>query len=180
VRRRPGARTNATEAALAVSAEPSERDGAQDGAQRSARLLANIRWATLVALVMLVIEFTLGAAVNLYVTVPSADHGTGLATAIGKSLTNGPGALAAHVGLGLLLTAAAILLLVLAILARHTPLVVHATIGLLAVLAAEASGATFVGRGNASASLSMAIATGIALLVYIAIVVILGSTARHR
>ena len=41
----------------------------------SARQLEGLRRASLAALVLLVVQYGIGIAVNLYVTVPKSDHG---------------------------------------------------------------------------------------------------------
>ena len=76
---------------------------------------------------MLVVQFALGIYVNLYVTVPSADHGHGF----GQAIANGPAGLTLHIVLGLLLILAALGFLVQAILARQPALIAAAALGLL-------------------------------------------------
>src|SRR5215470_7591116 len=61
--------------------------------------LAMVRRSGLGVLVILVVEFGFGMYVNLYLTVPRADHGRGLGTAI----ANGPAMLSVHAVTGLLL-----------------------------------------------------------------------------
>jgi hypothetical protein len=121
-----------------------------------------LRRAGLAAFVMLVIQFGLGSYVNLYVTVPSADHGGGL----GKILQNGPASLTLHVVLGLLLILSALGLLVQAFMARLPVIIGIAAVGLVAVVGAAFSGASFAGQGHDSSSLAMALLTGVALLCY--------------
>ncbi len=134
------------------------------------RQLERLRGASLGAAVMLVIEFALGAGVNLYVTLPAAGSG---GRSIGQAFTNGA-VLAAHAVLGLLLIVTAISLLVRAIIARHRPVVVTSAGGLLAIIAAAGSGASFVNSSTNGASLAMALATGVAMLCYLASLFILG------
>src|SRR5579872_5638191 len=76
---------------------------------------AGLRRASLAALVLLLIQYGIGIGVNLYVTVPAADQGH----TIGSAISNGPAALTVHVVLGLLLILAAVALVVLAIAARR-------------------------------------------------------------
>ncbi len=136
---------------------------------------AGLRRASLAALVLLLIQYGIGIAVNLYVTVPAADHGHSIGTAI----SNGPGALTVHIVLGLLLILAAAFLVVQAILARHRGVIVTSVIGLLALVGAATQGAAFVGNGHASASMIMAILTGVALLCYGISLYLLGSPGRQ-
>lgn len=111
---------------------------------------------------MLVIQYSLGSYVNLYVTVPGADHGHG----IGQAITNGPAGLSLHIAVGLLLILAALGFLVQAILARQPALITVAAAELLAMLGAAASGSTFTGSGRASASMAMAMLAAVGLLCY--------------
>ena len=111
---------------------------------------------------MLVVQFALGTYVNLYVTVPSADHGHGF----GQAIANGPAGLTLHIVLGLLLILAALGFLVQAILARRPALIAAAVLGLLAMVGAAASGSTFTGGGKDGASMAMALLAAVGLLCY--------------
>lgn len=124
--------------------------------------------------VMLLIEYGLGMAVNLYVQVPRSDQGAGAATALGRALTHSPVLLAAHAAFGLLLIVGGINVLVRAIRTRHRLLIAASAAGLAAIVAAGASGAAFASNGRAGASLAMALLTGVALLCYLANLVIRG------
>ena len=77
--------------------------------------MTTIRRASLAVLAILVLEYGIGVYVSLYATVPRADHGAGLATAIAR----GPAALSTHAVLGLLLGLGAIAVLVQAIRTRR-------------------------------------------------------------
>jgi hypothetical protein len=111
-----------------------------------------------------VVQYALGIWVNLYVTVPARDQGGGFLTAIGRALANGPVALGLHAGLGLLLLLGSISLVVRSVLSRNRALIVLSAVFLLAVLGAASSGASFVDSGQDSASASMAMLTGVALI----------------
>ena len=128
----------------------------------SARRRAGLRRASLAALVLLVVQFGIGMAVNLYVAVPGSDHGQKIWTTISA----GPAGLTIHIVLGLLLILAAVGLVVQAVIARHRALIVAAAIGLLALIGAAAQGASFVDNGHPSASMTMAILTGVGILSY--------------
>ena len=141
-------------------------DTIQQAPARADRELWRLRGQAFGALVMLIIQFAIGMVVNLYGTVPNADKGSGFLTAIGRAFSNGPAVLAIHAALGLLILLAAAALLVRAILARLRAVIGLSAVGLLAVLAAAAGGASFVGNGLASASLTMALATAAAMLCY--------------
>jgi hypothetical protein len=122
------------------------------------RPLAALRGNCMGAAVLLIIQFALGTAVNLYVTLPG--HKAFFATVFGSAL------LAAHVTVALLLLGAAISALVRAIRARRV--IVPTAIGLAAVLAAATAGATFTSTQNNAASLTMALAAAAALACYLA------------
>ena len=128
----------------------------------TARRVSGLRRASFAAFVMLVVQFALGMYVNLYITVPSADHGNGF----GQAISNGPAGLTLHIVLGLLLILAALGFLVQAILARHAALVAAAVLGLLAMIGAAASGSAFTGSGKDGASLAMALLAALGLLCY--------------
>jgi hypothetical protein len=124
--------------------------------------ISGLRRASFAAVVMLVVQFAVGIYVNLYVTVPGADHGHGL----GQAIANGPAALTLHIVLGLLLILAAAGFGVQAIVARQPILIAAAVLGLLAMIGAAAAGSAFTGHGTNNASMTMAALAAIALLTY--------------
>jgi hypothetical protein len=124
--------------------------------------ISGLRRAGFAAFVMLVVQFALGIYVNLYVTVPGADHGHGL----GQAIANGPAGLTVHIVLGLLLILAALGFLVQAVLARRPGLIAAAALGLLAMIGAAASGSAFAGSGHDGASMAMALLAATGLLCY--------------
>jgi hypothetical protein len=126
--------------------------------------LVRARRASLAVLVLLVAEYGVGMYVNLYATVPRADHGHGL----GSAITNGPVMLSIHAVLGLLLGLGAIGVLVQAAMARHLASIVASALGLFAVAMASATGASFASSGNTADSMGMSVLTGVALLCYAA------------
>jgi hypothetical protein len=142
---------------------------AQEASPGAGRQLWPLRGAAFGALVMLIIQFAIGIVVNLYETVPKADKGSGFLTAVGRALSGGPAGLAAHAGLGLLIFLAAIALLVRAIIAGQRVTIGLSAVGLLAIVTAAVNGARFVSDGGqASTSLTMALATAVAMLSYAA------------
>jgi len=160
-------------------AGPRRASGEQSSAlSRSAAIDDGIRRASLGTSIGLLIQYGLGMWVNLYVSVPARDHGGGVPAAIGRSLANGPGALAAHSGIGLLITLGSIVLVVRAVQAHSRVTIVTSSINLVAVAGAAASGAAFVDSGRASASLTMALLTGVALLCQVVNLYVLGSPRR--
>jgi heme A synthase len=141
-----------------------------------------LRMASFGALTMLVLQFVLGTAYNLYGTAPTASKSVGWFSSP---------LLAIHVILGILIVIAAIALVVRAASlrggrpprtppegrleqAKAGPVLYLSIGGLVAVLAAFGAGSAFAGHGNNGDSLGMAVATAAAMLCYAANMVILG------
>jgi hypothetical protein len=120
--------------------------------------LAALRGNCMGAAVLLIIQFGLGVAVNLYVTLPG--HKSFLSQVFGSAT------LAAHAIVALALLGAAIGALVRAVRARRA--IVFTSAGLAAILAAAIAGASFVGNGSNGTSLGMALATAVAMFCYLA------------
>ena len=137
------------------------------GTAGQAGRIRGLRGNSLGISLMLVVEYGLGIGINLYVRVPAADRGNGLASAVGRVLTSQPVVLAMHAGLGLLLLVAAVSVLTRAIRARHRFAIAASVTGLLAIAGAAVSGASFVSDSKAGASMAMAVLTGIALVCYL-------------
>jgi hypothetical protein len=144
----------------------------QPAPARQSRQISALRGASLGALVMLIVQFGLGTAVNLYVKLPA----TGKAS---QAFSHGP-VLVLHVVLGLLLVVTAVTLLVRAIIARHGPVIAAAAVGLVAIAAAATQGFSFVSKGTNAASLAMAIATGVAMLCYATALAVLRAPGGQR
>jgi hypothetical protein len=111
-----------------------------------------------------VVQFALGVWVNLYVTVPARDHGGGFYAAAGRALANGPVALGIHAGLGLLLVLGSISLVVRSAQSGNRALILLSLGFFVTLLGAASSGASFVDSGRDSASATMAVLTGLALI----------------
>jgi hypothetical protein len=140
------------------------------------RELTRLRGSAFGALVMLIVQVALGIVVNLYVTVPAKEKGSGFFGAIGWALGKSPAALASHAGLAILLVIAAAFLVVRAILARHTLTIVLAVVGFLSIISAAVNGERFVSTGGPDyASLAMALAAAGAMLCYAIILFALGN-----
>src|ERR1700739_1248215 len=120
-----------------------------------ARRGSGLRMNSLSAVVMLLIEYGLGIWVNLYAQIPASDQGKGTFAAFGAAVADGPVALAVHAVLGTLLLVTAMALVVRAVLARKAAAIVIGAIAFLAVVAAWASGARFVGTAANGASFGM-------------------------
>jgi hypothetical protein len=124
--------------------------------------LGRLRRGSLAVLVLVVAEFLIGMYVNLFVTIPPADHGHG----IGSAITNGPAILATHAAIGLLLGLAAVGVLVQAVMARHPGAIAASAVGLLALAFASAAGASFTSSGHPADSMAMSVLTGAGLVCY--------------
>jgi hypothetical protein len=118
------------------------------------------------AAVLLVIQFGLGTAINLYVTLPT-----------GKSFWSkvfSDGAVAVHAIVALLLVGASVSALIRSVRAGRPLVVARTSVGLLAIVVAAASGVAFVRNGSNGASLSMALAAAVALFCYLAAIFAFG------
>jgi cytochrome bd-type quinol oxidase subunit 2 len=151
-----------------TSAGPTERTAA---AMDAGRARARLRSASMGALTMLVIQYVLGVAVNLYIN--PAKGGAA------QAFNNGP-LLALHAVVGILLVLAALDLLVRAIIARHQPVITASAVGLLAILGAAFNGFAFLKTHANGSSLGMAIAAGVAILCYAFCLRVLGSPDHAR
>jgi len=150
------------------SSAPSARTAAAAG-------LARLRRGSLAVLVLLVAEYAIGMYVNLYVTVPGADHRGSL----GAAIANGPAALSVHAVLGLLLGLGALGAAAQSILVRRWGLIVASVIGLLAMIFASVAGTGFTSTGDDSASMAMSVLTGVAMLCYAANLYLLRTGAQR-
>jgi len=119
-----------------------------------------LRRANLAIVIVLIVQFALGIGVNLYVTLSAAGH-PGHSAWFG----NGP-LLALHVLLGMVLSLAAIFVLVRAIMARNAALIVTSAAGLAAIGLAFFFGSSFTDKLTNGYSLGMAIAFAAALACY--------------
>ncbi len=136
--------------------------------QAHASRLARIRLSSLGAVAMLLIEFILGIAYNLYGTAPTAKKSVGLFSSP---------LLALHVIVAILLVIAAVGQLVRAVGTRHRLTTWMSAVGLAGILAAAFAGIGFAGNGAAGASLGMALAFVVSLAAYVVLVFALPSPA---
>jgi hypothetical protein len=143
----------------------------------STKRLNGLRANSFAAVVMILLEFSLGVGVNLFSTLPRTDHGSGVFTAVGRAVTGGPLLLAAHAALGSLLLVTGTTALVRASLTRRSTLIAVTGIALVGILTAWLSGARFVASMANSASMTMAIATALSLLCYAFILFIVPQAA---
>jgi hypothetical protein len=125
-------------------------------------------------LVLIVVEYGIGMYVNLYVTVPRADHGR----SVGSAIANGPAMLTIHAVIGPLLGLGALGVLVQAVIARHLGVIASSAVGLFAIAFASATGASFASSGQPVDSMGMSVLTGVGLLCYAANLYLLRRPAR--
>jgi hypothetical protein len=136
--------------------------------------LSRVRRGSLAVLALIVAEYAIGMYVNLYVTIPPADHGRGL----GSAIANGPATLSVHAVIGLLLGLGALGVLAQAVLARHPATIAASAAGLFALALAAIMGAGFTSTGQRAESMGMSVLTGVALLCYAASLYVLRSSRR--
>lgn len=136
--------------------------------------LARLRRGSLAVLVLLVAEYSIGMYVNIYVTVPRADHSGGL----DRAIANGPASLSVHAVIGLLLGLGALAVAAQSILIRRWGLIALSVIGLLAMIFASVAGTGFTSTGDDSASMTMSVLSGVAVLCYAANLYVLSPIAR--
>jgi hypothetical protein len=124
--------------------------------------LARVRRGSLAVLVLVVVDYVIGMYVNLYVTIPRADHGR----SVGSAIANGPAMLSVHAVIGLLLGLGAVGVLVQAVMARQPTGIVLSAVGLFALAFAAVAGASFTSSGDPVDSMAMSVLTGAGLLCY--------------
>ncbi len=137
---------------------------------------AGLHRPCLIILTGLVIQLALGMILNLYIAIPAA----GGRTSYLREIETAPGMLTAHALLAMLILATEGILLVRAVALRDMAVIAPVAAGLAGLLGAFAAGEVFVRNDKSSASLSMAILTGAALLCYICLqAVSSGNDRRH-
>jgi len=126
------------------------------------------------ACALLLIQYLLGMAVNVYVVLPGRHPGagagnyfSGAATGLGWLISNGPGWAAAHAAFGMALAAAALAAIAVAWRRGGTAGRTVSVIGALAIIGAGFNGASFVNYGHAFSSMIMAGLWALALACYL-------------
>ncbi|HWO45525.1 MAG TPA: hypothetical protein VNO87_08055 [Methylomirabilota bacterium] len=132
-----------------------------------------LRISFLFALVMLIAQFLLGMAVNLFVKIPTDHPGanppeyfSGVAQSVTWAILHGNLLLAIHSGFGLVLVIAAVGTLVQAIVNRRRGIVVSAVLGFIGVLGAGFNGGSFLNYHQDFSSMLMATGFAIAVVAY--------------
>jgi hypothetical protein len=134
---------------------------------------SRLRTAAAAVLVLLLAQFLVGMAVNLFVQIPRNHPGarppeyfSGAAQSVAWAVSAGPFWLLVHAGLGLLIVVAGAGLLAMAIAARRRGPIVAAAVGLFAVIAAGFNGASFLNYDEDFSSMLMAAAFAVAVAAY--------------
>jgi len=139
----------------------------------------------LAALVMLIIQFLLGMAVNLFVKIPTDHPGSnppeyfsGVAQSVTWAILHGHILLVLHALFGLLLVVAALLTLVTGIQTRRRGIVLSSVFGFIGILGAGFNGGSFLNYHQDFSSMIMAIGFAIAVVAYSAGLYLAGDTTR--
>jgi hypothetical protein len=132
-----------------------------------------LRISFLYALVMLIAQFTLGMAVNLFVKIPTDHPGSnppeyfsGVAQSVTWAILHGHILLAVHGGFGLVLVIASVGTMVQAIRARGRGLIISAVVGFIGVLGAGFNGGSYLNYHEDFSSMLMATGFAIAVVAY--------------
>jgi hypothetical protein len=135
-------------------------------------------------LVFLIIQFLLGMAVNLFVTIPTNHAGanppeyfSGVAQSVTWATLHGHVLLQLHAVLGLLLVLNAFALLVVAIRTRTRDLIAVTSFGAFGVLAAGFNGGSFLNYNQDFSSMIMASLFAVAVVSYAAGLFVTGRPA---
>jgi hypothetical protein len=123
-----------------------------------ARRLARVVKASVVMVVLLLVQYVLGISYNLYGTAPSATR---------KVEPFSSPVLAVHVVVGTLLIVVAIYVVVVSIRARTALAVVTSVVALASLVAAWISGTAFIQKGANGFSMAMGVLTAVALLCFV-------------
>lgn len=129
---------------------------------------------SITALVLLLIQFLLGMAVNLGVVLPAHHPGAaasnyfaGVASGLGWVISSGPAWAAAHAALGLALVLAALAAIALTWRAGSRTERAVSILGLLFIIGAGFNGASFLNYGHAASSFIMAALWALATACYV-------------
>jgi hypothetical protein len=138
----------------------------RDPAPAAVRRARRISTASFGLVILLLAQYVLGLAYNLYGTAPTATK---------KIKVFSSALLGAHVVVGTLLVVIAIYLVVVSVRARVRLTTVASIVGLASLIGAWASGSAFTQNGADGYSMAMGVLTAVALLCYTTIV-----TSRWR
>lgn len=133
------------------------------------------RAATVAAVFLLLAQYVLGMAINLFVTIPRshpgakpAEYFSGSAQSVAWAVLHGNAIwLQIHAVLGLLLVVLAAVLLIAAIATRRPDRIAWTAVGLFAVLGAAFNGASFLDFNENFSSMLMASGFAVAVAAYV-------------
>jgi len=150
--------------------EPMGTGAGKGQAGRAGRRLA----VNFAACLLLLIQYLLGMAVNVYVVLPArhpgasaSDYFTGAAAGLGWVIPHGPAWAAAHAAFGLALVLAAFAGIVLAREQRSRAATLLSVLGALAILGSAFNGVSFLNYGHPFSSMIMASLWALALACYL-------------
>lgn len=142
-----------------------------------------LRITFLFALVILIAQFLLGMAVNLFVKIPTEHPGSnppeyfsGVAQSVTWAILHGNVLVAIHAAFGLVLVIASIGTLVQAIGNRRRGIVVSSVVGFIGVLGAGFNGGSYLNYHQDFSSMIMATGFAIAVVAYSAGLYLAGDT----
>jgi hypothetical protein len=142
------------------------------GAANAARRLLAVN---VTAVLLLIIQYLLGMAVNVFVVLPgrhpganAANYFSGVTSGLGWVVSDGPAWAAAHAGFGLALVVAGLVCVALTWRGSGRLVRVLSVLGALAIIGAGFNGLSFVNYGQAFSSLIMAGLWALALACYVA------------
>jgi hypothetical protein len=137
-------------------------------------------------LIFLMIQFLLGMAVNLFVTIPTShpganppEHFGGVVQSVTWAILHGQILVILHASLGLLLVLNALGLLVAAIRVRQRDLITVTAFGLSGVLAAGFNGGSFLNYDQDFSSMLMATFFAIAVVAYAVGLLVTGRASSY-
>jgi hypothetical protein len=143
-------------------------------APRRIDLVDRIRTGYFVVLMILVAQFLLGMAVNLFVTIPKNHPGAnppeyfgGVAESVTWALLHGPLLLILHAGLGLLLVLFSVNLLAQAIQSRTRRVLLPVAFGAFGIMVAGLNGGSFLNYNEDFSSMIMAAFFAMAVISYV-------------
>ncbi len=133
-----------------------------------------LRQQYLALLVLLIVQFLVGMAVNLFVTIPRDHPGanppeyfTGVAQSVAWALLHGNPLLILHAALGLIIAAFSLSLLVRGIQTRTRSIVLATSFGALGVVVAGLNGGSFLNYDEDFSSMIMAGGFAVAVVSYL-------------
>jgi hypothetical protein len=133
-----------------------------------------LRIGALATLFLLLAQFLVGMAINIYVAIPPGHPGSSSSFLAGAvpgtvwAITAGRPAVAVHTALGVLLAVDAVALLVLALVSRRRAWIAATALGLVGMLAAGMGGIGFLNYGRDFATFLMAAGFTLAVGSYMA------------